>query len=301
MRTNKRPGGIIQFPLCALSYGRTFKDRCNAIFDYVAVEKGQIMWSRLPEKERQSFRANLQARSDLPRGFRPSESRHCAVLYGASLMHVRHHDMGGLLEGHRTLSEFRDRLARSHGRDPEVRLKTDLLIEARDGSGIKPHEFAVLSAIYSVIGNKEGPVRITQETIGLRALGYKTKAVFTVELPCRQDGIKPLSDWQLRQTIRELHLRRFFARVTYGRRQTYYARRMAEARLRQAVVGLKTHRFEASYLARLHDDQMTKIIRNQRAEFQGHPLPEPDALPLPVPAGTAGSGPFAHDQDETLQ
>jgi hypothetical protein len=175
-------------------------------------------------------------------------------------------------------------LRRRHGTDVVVRLKTQLVFEARDGKGITPRELYVLAAIYSVIGRKQGPVLITQDRIRCRALGYKAKAVMASELHRRKDGAQPLSDWQLRSLLDRLQARKFFARVTYGRRLSYYSHRMREAALRQAVIGMKTFRFSHQTLHRFDDAAMTDAIRNQRAALAGHAPATPDAAPLVLPS-----------------
>ena len=89
---------------------------------------------------------------------------------------------------------------------------------------------------------------ITQDRIRRRALGYKTQVVSTTEFPKRSDGAKPLTDWQLSSMIDRLHVRKFFARTTYGRRLTYYSHRMTDSQLRKAVVEMKTFRFSSRLL-----------------------------------------------------
>ena len=49
------------------------------------------------------------------------------------------------------------------GGSPLVRLKTDSLFEARDAKGLTYEDLSILAAIYSCVGDKRGPVLITQD------------------------------------------------------------------------------------------------------------------------------------------
>jgi hypothetical protein len=156
-----------------------------------------------------------------------------------------------------------------------------LVFEARDGGGITPGELAILAAVYSVVGNKETPVRITRKVIRRRSMGYKTAAVMTRELPRRGDRAKPLSDWQVRAHIENLSARKFFVRATYGRRFTYYSNRMTESELRDAIV--KRLAFRAYHRAsqRSADADLTRRVKQARAKA-------PPGLPTVTPP--LGSG-----------
>ena len=94
----------------------------------------------------------------------------------------------------------------NHGRDAQVRIRTDWLFEARHGRGLSYLEFAVLVAIYSKIGRKKGPVRITRDEIWRRAHGYKSKIVFDQMV---QNGPFRFTKWQVRAAIEGLHDARF--------------------------------------------------------------------------------------------
>jgi hypothetical protein len=266
-----------QVPLCALAFGVSDKERLETIIAYGVMATGTKQWTKLSESQRREF---LDARTGkLPRGFKRFDRRHLAAVCGADKTDVSLGSLDYMRKQHMALAIFRQDYEQRHGSDALVRLKTDLVFEARDGVGIIPRELWVLAAIYSIIGRKQGPVLITQDRIRCRALGYKTQAVMAAELSRREDGAKPLSDWQLRSLLDRLQARKFFARVTYGRRLSYYSHRMTEKELRKAVVEMKTFRFENRLLRQFDDKTMTDTIRNQRATLTGQPPPVPDALP----------------------
>ena len=268
-----------QIPLCALAFGKSDNERLNAIIHFGWVETGRKHWRKLPVEARHRFID--KQKWDYPgHDFDSGLDAHCFALYGASLMSIQLGSIRYCLARHAELQNFTNAFQKRHGSDTLVRLKSSLVLEAHAGKGITLSEVSVLAAIYSVIGRKQGPVRITQNRISWRALGYKTQAVMSAELPKRKDGAEPLTDWQIRSLLDRLQARRFFARATYGRRLSYYSHRMTENQLRKAVIEMKTHRFASQRLRRLDDHAMTDAIRNQRASLAGRPPSVPNAKPF---------------------
>jgi len=274
-----------QVPLCAFAFGKSDKERLNAIISYGLVEAGTTRWSKLTEDQRDALARTWTKGTRPADDFRLGSPRHVFVACSAEVIGVRLGSVARVLGEHDELLAFRNSFESRHGRDPSVRLKAGLVWEARDGTGITPRELAVLAAIYSVIGNKQRPVLITQERIRRRALGYKTATVRDLELPSRKDGAQPLTDWRLRSLLDHLQIRKLFVRATYGRRLTYYSHRMTEAALRKALVEMKTYGYTRRLLRRLDDEALTSAIRNQRAATEGKPPPVPAAGPLLVPGG----------------
>jgi hypothetical protein len=283
-QTPSRHGGpYFQVPLCAFAFGKSDKERLDAIICFGVIEAGRKRWKHLAEPQRQELLNALIRTGKIPDDFRRRSTPHVIALFGADALHVRLGSVHSTLSQHDGLLEFQHSFERQHGKDPLVRLKAKLVFEARDRTGVTSGELAILAAIFSVVGKKKYPVLITQDRIRRRALGYKTEAVFEAEFSQRQDGVMPLTDWQLRSLIERLHTRKFFARATYGRRLTYYSHRMTDAQLRKAVVEMKTLRFSSGLLARHDDATMTDAIRNFRAATAGKPPPAPDARPLKLP------------------
>ncbi len=272
-------GTYFSFPLCALAYGQTVPQRLNAIICYSMVDAGRKLWQRIPESQRTGLWATWAESGASPKGFNSSDPLHVGLLCGASIIDVRPGCLRSALADYHSLRQFREAFESRHGRDPVVRIKRDLLFEARDGKGITPRQLTVLAAIYSVIGRKAVPVLITRERIRRCALGYKTQAVFYAEFCQRQDGAQPLTEWELRSEVDRLHEGKFFQRVTYGQRQTYYSHRMTATEFQMALIDLKTHRFGFKRLRRLDDEALTNTIRNQRAAMLGKPPCVPDAAP----------------------
>jgi hypothetical protein len=142
-----------------------------------------------------------------------------------------------MVAGHYTLERFIKDFERRHGPDARVRIVTSWVFEARDRKGISYAELAVLAAIYSKIGAAKGPVRITRDEIWRRALGCKSERVFRAEMHDRKASI---TQRHVRSIIDRLHApRKFFARVTYARRQSYYSHRLTVDQLSECVFNRK--------------------------------------------------------------
>jgi hypothetical protein len=206
------------------------------------------------------------------------DDAHQQTVAGAQQLRIIIGNVGGIVASHERLAHFLGEFERKHGPDAQVRLATDLVFEARDGKGISYWELAVLAAVYSKIGAAKGPVRITREEIWRRALGFKSKGVFSVEMRRRKACI---TSRQARSTIERLHDRGFFARLTYARRQTYYSHRLTPDQLADAIVTMKLRRQRARQARMGANDALTKRVQAER-----HGLAAPDAADGATEAAT---------------
>ena len=274
-------GKYFQVPLCAFAYGTTDKERLDAIISFGLVQAGEKWWRRAQEDQRkEQLRKWAIAKPALD--FNRNLPPHLHAVRGGEITNVIIGSTIGALARHDALHEFCKVFTASHGANPFVRLKSCFVFEARDGTGVSARELSVLAAIYSVIGNKQGPVLITQAQIRRRALGYKSAAVMEAELPNRKDSGRPLTEWELRSLVDKLTVRKFFVRSTYGCRLTYYSHRMTQDGLGKAIIERKTFAFANKFLRREDDQAMTKAIQNQRSTLAGNSPAAPDAYPLPV-------------------
>jgi len=253
----------LQFPLCALSFGKTENERLNAILDYAVVEAGLKLWQKVvPElQKRLIFQWGIHKKH--PTGFRREIPLHCAALYGAVTLSVEYAGIQYMLDGHRRLKDYIAEFESRHGRDPLVRIKKQWFFKARDHRGLTRRELAVLCAIYSCIGNKQA-AQVTQPRIRRCALGYRTARIMEAEIAARADGASPLTERQLRDTIRRLHRNNFFARCTYARRITYYSNRLGDGQLRKYIVD--RYSYASIHLAgqAAKDQDLTAAIRRAK-------------------------------------
>jgi len=239
----------LQFPLCALAYGAEVKPRLENLIGYGFVEAGHVLLNRLTGDVRALKIDELSRLPKLPTGTNLKKDDHVAALLGSRQIGITFGYMPGVMEEWQTLRSFRWDYEKVNERDVEVRIAKDLVFETRDNRGMSYREFSVLAALYSSIGAKKYPVRITRDRIQCRQLGYKSPAIMQVELPKRTDGAKPLSLHQINYTLNALHERRFFARARANERQTFYSHRMTQEQLEEALIAGK------AYSRKFHDQR----------------------------------------------
>jgi hypothetical protein len=254
------------FPLCLLSFGRDVNDRLNGIMSLGCVELGVKQWEKFSPAE-QNFRRSrppppslCKCKIDL------SKDEELQVVAGCEYLNIVCLNVKGMLTDYARVTRFIKDYERKHGTDARVRIRKDWLFEVLGNKGMSYPEFAVLAAIYSKIGATTRPVLITREEIWKRAHGFKSDLVFRAEM----DGRPPfLTPRQVRSIIERLHDRKFFARVTYGRRQTYYSNRMSSTALQERVFTAKTQRSLAAQARRRADAALTKRIQQERRRLAG--------------------------------
>jgi hypothetical protein len=259
-------GRFFQFPLCALSFPGSERERLNNIISFSCLEVGKQQWQKFTQIEK-----------DLRRLHAPSD-RHCIckidltndahqqAVAGAQHLKIIIERIDGIVANHARLAHFIHEFERKHGADAQVRLATNFVFEARDNKGMFYRELAVLAAIYSKIGAAKGPVRITREEIWRRALGFKSKRVFSEEM---RDCQARITQRKVRSIIERLHDRRFFARLTFARRQTYYSHRLTADQLAEAVFVQKLRPELARQARTRANDALTKRIQAERRMLAG--------------------------------
>ena len=129
-----------------------------------------------------------------------------------------------------------------HGRDPFVRISTELLWECHKGK-LSYRDFSILCAINSQIGSKKHPVRITQPSIRVRAAGYKSWRVFVAAVPLERREEALLPPHKVRYTVESLHRRKFFAKTRVSPRIVMFMNRITNEELRETVVKRTARRF----------------------------------------------------------
>ena len=262
----------IQFPLCALAYGAEMRPRLEALIGYGCVGAGHVLLNRLTGDVRALKIAELSRLPKLPTGTNLKKADHVAALLGEHQIKIQIHDLPTLVKRWDDLRTFRYSYEVSHGRDVEVRVEKKLVFETRDNQGMSYREFSVLAALYSSIGAKGYPVRVTRDRIQCRQLGYKSPAIMATELPKRTDGAKPLSLHQINHTLNALHERRFFARARANERQTFYSHRMSQAQLEQALIDGKTYSAKFHDQRRQRDAEMIAKVKQAKAAIKADGL-----------------------------
>jgi hypothetical protein len=259
-------GRFFQFPLCALSFPASEQDRLDQIVSFCCLEVGRRRWERFSQREKDLRRQDPLGRISCICEMDLTNEAHQQAVAGAELLEINPGGIRSLVASHERLADFVREFEQKHGADARVRLASKLVFEARDHKGISYVELVVLCAIFSKIGANKAPVRITRDEIWRRALGYKSEAVFRVEAG---DHLFKLTKRLVRSTIDRLHNRKFFARITFARRGTYYSHRMNSKALADHIFTTKIQRSLARQ-ARLHADaDLTKRIQAERHKLAG--------------------------------
>jgi hypothetical protein len=249
------------FPLCALHFGADVGNRLNCIISFGCVDLGKKQWQRFNSTEKELRRSVLPSLHTCRCPIDLAKDEHLQVVAGAERLHITIRNIQRVLDKHAMLSRFIKEFETRYGTDARVRIRADWVFEVRDGKGMSYQELAVLAAIYSKIGASRRPVRILRDDIWQRAHGFKSDWVFRQEMNGRTPFV---TCRQVRSIIDRLDARKFFARVTYARRQTYYSHRMSAKELNEAVFQLKTRRDLARRASRMANAELTRRIQAER-------------------------------------
>jgi len=278
----KNDSAYCQFPLSAFAY-KTQNERLAAIVSYSIINTGlkliqSIGTEGLGELRRESARSSWAAGANL------NDNVQLAAIVGRDRLGITRGSMTKTIQKYRELDQFEKRTADTHGASPKVRLRLDIVLEVLNGGRTSYRELSVLGAVYSCIGSK--PLcRVTAKTASLRALGYKSKAVFDAEFPNRVDDARPLSERQVNTTLQKLHQLGWYSRVTVARRVTYYSNRLSQAALEANVV--KSATYTACFKRKQQEsrDRVAQQIRDAIAK-QGERLncPTTSAATTPLRA-----------------
>jgi hypothetical protein len=246
------------FPLCTLSFGRDINERLNCIMSLGCVQMGAKQWQKFSPNERQARRSFHPPPEFCKCTIDLGKEEELQAVAGCEYLNLCCSNVKGILADSARVARFIKDFERRHGTDARVRIRTDWVFEVRDNKGMSYPELAVLAAIYSKIGASKKPVLITREEIWKRAHGYKSDRVFRAEI----NGRCPFVTLRkVRSIIERLHDRKFFARITYGRRQTYYSHRLSGAALAEHVFTSKMQRSLARQARRRADAALTKRIQ----------------------------------------
>jgi hypothetical protein len=250
-----------QFPLCTLSYGATEQECLNHIISYACVEHGKRKWWKSSSEERRVYRSAKESPVAANRYINLKDDAQLSAAMGASHLGMTIGSGSGIVESHKRLANFISSFEKRYGRDARVRIVTDWVFEARDKQGISYIELATLVAIYSKIGAKKSAVRITRDEIWRRAHGCKSKLVFEA---AHGERMRPLfTPRQIRAAVDRLHARRFFSRLTFARRQTFYSHRLTASQLADSVVQKKTLGSAAAKARELAGEAVTQRVREE--------------------------------------
>jgi hypothetical protein len=192
---------------------------------------------------------------------------HLQIAMGCEELEIEYPVLSSVFADYSDLADFAREWERRHGPDARVRIVIDWVFDALERTGISYDELAVVAAIYSKIGSKQRPVLITRDEIWWRSLGYKSERVFKEETGGYGSGCRTAR--QVRSIIERLAERNFFARLTFGRRQTYYSHRLSLKELDEQVFEAKVYRARARQARIARDAELTSRIQAERRKRAG--------------------------------
>ena len=224
--------GYFHFPLCLLSF-EPKSDRLQSIVSYCVVEHAETKTN-----------AGIKA--------------------SANFLFVNLSSIDATREQWQIARDLVLRHEEVHGRDPFVRISTELLGECHKGK-LSYRDFSILCAINSQIGSKKHPVRITQPSIRVRAAGYKSWRVFVAAVPLDRREEALLAPHKVRYTVESLHRRKFFAKARRGPRTVLFMNRVTNEELRETVVKQAARRFRFRRECQERDAEMRRTIKGLKA------------------------------------
>jgi len=267
----------LQFPLCLLAYGKDIPTRMAAIFAFGARTIGR----RFIEKQGEDFIVDGFIAGIVPpeleRVYDDSPSQR-EIVIGLHKLKFEPNDelFESMVKGLESADSFCAKMKRRYGKSPLVRIKADYAVEVLRGTGMSYRTFSTLCGLFSVIGNKHYPMRITRDRIRARAMGYKSaNMLFSKDgkltesgqklLAEREDGAPPLTTDQVRYTLDILEENGHFARVQANKSQIYFSDRMTREGIYYWLYDWKTQRPNIVKFNRWQDRQLQYAIKQGRA------------------------------------
>ncbi len=220
----------IQAPLCLLAYPGSLYDIINGML-YIGIHRTRLFLSKNPEHHYE-----LPDNEHLPEDFENTNGEPQLLCIAANMLEINTGPIAFVESEIRKYQAFVDDFESEFETDSLVRHKKALCIDVRDRGALNPREFAILSAIYSCLGQNSYR-QITNSEIQCRATGCRSKEIFDTF----KNRSEPYSMKQVRKTVEDLFLKDFFGRFTYQRRYTYYSHKLSEDELREKVFEMRTN------------------------------------------------------------
>ncbi len=239
----------IQAPLCLLAYPGSLDDIINGML-YIGIHRTRLFLSENPEQHYE-----LPDNEHLPKDHNNTNGEHQLLCAAANMLEINTGPIAFVESEIRKYQAFVDDLESKFKNDALVRHKKALCLDVRDRGALNPREFAILSAIYSRLGQSSYK-RITSDEIQCRATGCRSKEIFDTF----EERPEPYSMKQVRKTVEDLFLKGFFGRYTYQRRYTYYSHKLSEDELRKKVFEMRTNRMRKKKSIKAKDAAINKRL-----------------------------------------
>lgn len=174
-----------------------------------------------------------------PKNFDPENEIHVAALLGAKQLNRQLLNILRVVQLFEEATSFKNKFESQYGRCPIVRIRKDIFFDSKSGMGLSFREFRVLCAVYSVIGDKKYPVRITKSWIQHRMLGFKSRNTYDLYNNMNLQKVESFSIREIGHTMAKLRARGFFKSARANRRQTYYSHCLSQDKLEEEIFSMK--------------------------------------------------------------
>ena len=255
-----------QFPIHALHFGKplddvTHDEKCDALQRIVRHSVWTVGTKLMQTAEYAYETAEREAQTQGYEWFQVDDENHVTRVLGAKSLKVK---LGGPDRWHPKVmvkpKDFGSRL---------VRLRCDLLWDYHNNSAAAFRDLAVLSAIYSGIGQKQY-AKLSYEQIRCMAMGYNGIAEYEAETRTKKKDNR-LTVRQTQYTAHRLHDRGFFVRVCPNKRHIYYSHKLTASELAKAVVKkvatYKAKRVAVAAIDKAVSDQINSTVADLTAQF----------------------------------
>ncbi|GAB5516576.1 hypothetical protein [Rhodopirellula baltica] len=229
-----------QFPLAAIRLNKNLNDvdddqrRCSIgrIVDYCLQVVADGAMSRDPDEIEEVANDYYDAHENIEK----PKSREVQRLFWAAEM------LGVVFTGslnRQALRLIQETIDSTPGGRRMVRMRADLLWDARDSQNWCWRDFAILSAIYAGIGDRQRH-RLSFDFINTMAHGCSNGD----ELDAHVSSDLILTRRQIRSTIESLDRRKFYVRASVDGRRMWYSHRMSQKELMESLVEEKVQQIE---------------------------------------------------------
>jgi len=231
-------GGFFQFPLCLLAWKLPFAHILGRAIHYGVV----------------SF---LEKTADGENWKRTFATRNDALKKAQKVIGFENGNMETMIAEHQETENFVYAWREAGRKTCDVRVRQDLVFDARDAGDLTEREFRILAGIFSAIGAKPY-VKIGWLSVQCRAAGWlSTPPPIRPDLPC--GPIYPRG--QIERSLSELLARSLVVGVTYRRGERYWSHRLTRDQLWDAVKARKLRRPQARSAHAAGDAEKSAAIK----------------------------------------
>lgn len=253
-----------QFPVSALSYGMQHDDRWEHVLFFACLHYGRKAILKTPNfilgpdlrayKQRQQIPSNPNETPD------QMATLFAMTRFGLNVpsKEPQHFvELASQVEKHCAVHPY-----------PMVRIRADFWWKTfgnnKGGPTISFREFCIICAVYALVGDKPY-VKASLDRIRRLAAGIPDRAAFehALEHPEESSYSLMLSTRQVRSTLDDLELNRFFAKFTYNRGECFYSHRLDRAELAAAVAKRKLSKKETIAVHRELDRDASLEIKER--------------------------------------